>query len=112
MLVCVCVCKDCRTYGGGGSKIDDMLVPNFRCFVFRCIGPGDENMNNMELRGKWDESSTRGQETYGDEIYSTHETPRDRSRVLEMKNNEMLEKDRSGYATPQVQRRPSTCSTC
>lgn len=94
----------------GGSKIDDMLILDFPCFVCRCIGPSDEHMNNMELPGKWDESSTRGQETYGDELYSTHETPRDYNRAPE--TNEMLEKDRSGYATPQLQRRPSTCSTC
>ena len=81
-------------------------------FVFRCIGPCDENMNEMDLQGKWDESATRGQETYGYEIYSTHETPRDHNQALEMKNNEMFEKDRLGCATPEVQRRPSTCSTC
>jgi hypothetical protein len=110
--VCVCVCKDRYIFGSIGSKIDEMLIPNFPCFVFRCIGPGDENMNNMDLHGKWDESSTRGQETYRDEIYSIHETPRDTNRAPEMKNNETLENDQSGYATPEVQRRPSTCSTC
>lgn len=65
----------------------------------------------MELHGKWDESFTKDQETYGDELHSTHATPGDHYQAPEVKDYERVEKDGLSYATHEVQRRPSTCST-